>query len=190
MLRFIAWVETNTEHPWVLPSLTRSLFERYVAQLPDSLQREHRRTLHDWCEWMTSQGYLSTNPIVLPERQRASSSTVLTSTQTHDVMELASGLKRSDRVVVLLHLLLYAGLTLKECALLTWRSFRWYDEQLLIAVHQGDATRERWIPAGQTLRLAVARYSAGLLHVAPAPAAVASVWPPMTQPQPILGMVV
>jgi site-specific recombinase XerD len=192
VLRFLTWYEHEEHVPLQLSALTPISLIGYRNNLQ---HEQHKSTgtinvqvsaLRSWCEWMTVQGYILTDPaahVKLIGGEAASSRQGLKSTQVNALLRQAQLSRDPARNYAIVQVLLQTGIRLSECAALTFEDVTFGERSGMLRVRAGKGNKARTVPLNSSAREAIAAYVALRIGTENQSAkAVARDWPKQKAP--------
>lgn len=182
--RFLTWYEAEERRPLTLDDLTPIALQGYRLALQrteaTSTVNIHACALRSWCEWLSKQSYLETNPAAHLRLVRVNAATApqgLTDSQVNALLREAQRSRHPERDYALVQVMLQTGIRIGECAALCFADIVFGEKSGSLTVRAGKGNKTRTVPLNGSARTALVGYVAPLLDVKPTLRAVAEAWP-------------
>jgi site-specific recombinase XerD len=182
--RFLAWYQAQEHRPLHLDELTPIVVVGYRNALQQteatSTVNTHVCALRAFTTWLTTTGYLATNPAArfkLVGRQESPAPQALTATQVHALLRAAACSRHAVRNTAIIQMLLQTGMRIGECTTLMWEDISFGEKRGSVTIRAGKGNKARHVPLNASARQALAEYAAPIVGVTPTLKAVAAVWP-------------
>ena len=187
VIRFLAWYEAEERRPLDLGDVTPIALQGYRRAIQKteatSTVNIHTCALRAWCAWLTTQGYLDTNPAThlhLVRTTTPDAPSGLDDTAVNALLREAQRSRHSVRDYALVQVMLQTGIRIGKCAALCWRDITFGEKSGSVLVRAGKGDKARTVPLNGSARTALASYVGPLLEIVePTLRAVAQAWPQM-----------
>ena len=182
--RFLTWFTQMEQRPPTLADLHPITLVGYRGMLQETLAatstiNTHLSALRSWCEWLTQQGYLETNPaarLKLVGRTEEPAPAALEPKQVNALLRAVQRTRYPLRNNAIVQMMIQTGMRIGECAALQWGDIEMGERKGRVRIRSGKGDKTRFVPLNQSARQALADYAAPLLEVEPRLKAVATVW--------------
>jgi site-specific recombinase XerD len=193
---FLAWYLLEEQQPLTLDNLTpitligfRNHLQHHQTKATSTVNTRVA-ALRAWCEWLTEQGYIPTNPAARLKtvgRQAPHAPKGLTDRQINALLREAQQTRHPQRDYALVQMMLQTGMRVGECAALNIEDIVFGERSGSVIIRSGKGNKARTVPLNGSARQALAEYIAPVLGVEPNLKVVAERWPhrPGSVPTPL-----
>lgn len=191
--RFQTWFADMEQRPPTLDDLHPITLVGYRGMLQEtaaaaSTINTHLSALRSWCEWLTRQGYLDSNPALrlkLMGRTEDPAPSALEPKQVNSLLRAIQQTRYPLRNNAILQMMIQTGIRIGECASLQWGDIEIGERKGRVRIRSGKGDKARFVPLNQSARQALADYVAPLLEVNPQVKKIAAIWKNMNRLEPL-----